>query len=178
VPAPSDNERRLNEDFLPLTDPQERLALIVEACAGGGIPAPGRRDADLVPGCVSRVWLRGSALPNAADEGRAGEIVSGQQETRLRLVWDAESPLVRGLAGLICQIYDGAPLAEIPPHKSALLSTLGLARQLSPTRLRGLGAVEARIHQLAAELMAAGESAKPAAGGPDALVPAAVEALE
>lgn len=135
APTPAENERRLADDFLPLTDPQERLALIVEACAGAGIAAAERREEDLVPGCVSRVWLRGQ---------RAGE-----GGGHLHLAWDAESPLVRGLAGLICRIYDGAALPDIAGHGSSILTTLGLGRQLSPTRLRGLGAVEARIHQLA-----------------------------
>ncbi|MES2706875.1 MAG: SufE family protein [Verrucomicrobiota bacterium] len=130
---PASRERELVQDFLPVSDPQERLALMVEACAGGGIPAAGRTEPDLVPGCVSRVWLR-----------------SARENGLLRLTWDAESPLVRGLAGLICRIYDGAPLEEVTGFHSSILRSLGLERQLSPTRLRGLAAVESRIHQLAA----------------------------
>lgn len=145
VPDPAENERRLAGDFLPLTDPQERLALIVEACEGEGIPAGERQDADLVAGCVSRVWLRGARAGMGTDADQEGE--------RLRLSWDAESPLVRGLAGLVCRVYDGTALREAAGHPSAILTTLGLARQLSPTRLRGLGAVEARIRQLAADLL-------------------------
>lgn len=132
--SPASREEELKRDFLPVSDPQERLALIVEACGGGGIPAAARGDSDLVPGCVSRVWLLGSLAANGA----------------LRLHWDAESPLVRGLAGLICRIYDGVSLAEIDGFRSSILPALGLERQLSPTRLRGLAAVESRIHQLAA----------------------------
>ncbi|RYD35431.1 MAG: SufE family protein [Verrucomicrobiaceae bacterium] len=132
---PALREEELKQDFLPVSDPQERLALLVDACAGGGIPAAGRQDADLVPGCVSRVWLRGSRT----DDGR------------LYLAWDADSPLVRGLAGLICRIYDGAPLEGIAGFRSSILETLKLDRQLSPTRLRGLHAVENRIHRLASE---------------------------
>lgn len=131
---PALREEELKQDFLPVSDPQERLALVVEACAGGGIPAAGRQDADLVPGCVSRVWLRGRLA-----------------EGRLHLAWDADSPLVRGLAGLICRIYDGAPLESVSGFRSSLLEALKLDRQLSPTRLRGLHAVETRIHRLALE---------------------------
>lgn len=131
---PASREQELLQDFLPVANPQERLALIVEACAGGGIPAAGRLDADLVPGCVSRVWLTGGISGGA-----------------LRLKWDAESPVVRGLAGLICRIYDGSAAAQVAGHRSGILNSLGLDRRISPTRLRGLAAVEARIHQLAAE---------------------------
>lgn len=132
VVTPAANEQALLESFLPLTDPQERLALIVEACAGAGLPEVSRAEADLVPGCVSRVWLQGS---------RGG----GQ----LHLQWDAESPLVRGLAGLMCLIYQGVPGDAVAGFRSRILTGLGLDRQLSPTRLRGLAAVEGRIHQLA-----------------------------
>lgn len=130
--SPASREQEFLEDFLPVPDPQERLALIVDACAGGGIPATGRSDAELVPGCVSRVWL-------------VGEVSDGA----LRLKWDAESPLVRGLAGLVCRIYDGSAPAQVSGHRSGILTSLGLDRQISPTRLRGLAAVESRIHALA-----------------------------
>lgn len=129
--SPADLERAAAEGFSLIPDVQERLTAIVHSCAGPGIPEEDRRDADLVPGCVSRVWLTG-AVENGA----------------LRLRWDADSPLVRGLAGLICQIYQRADAAAVGAHRSLLLATLGLDRQLSPTRLRGLAAVEARIHAL------------------------------
>jgi cysteine desulfuration protein SufE len=129
--TPAANEAALREAFLPVRDPHERLALITDACSGPGLPPEARREADLVPGCVSQVWL-------------SGAVVDGV----LQLRWDAASPLVRGLAGLICQVYDGAAIAGIPGYQSRLLTDLGLDRQLSPTRLRGLAAVEARIHGL------------------------------
>lgn len=129
---PAANEAALREAFLPVRDPHERLALITDACAGPGLPPEARRDADLVPGCVSRVWLRGTTVDGA-----------------LHLVWDAGSPLVRGLAGLVCQVYQGTAKDGIRAHRSRLLTDLELDRHLSSTRLRGLAAVEARIHQLA-----------------------------
>lgn len=130
--TPATKERALLEDFLLLPDPQERLALIVEACAGLGIPLGERREGDVVVGCVSRVWVRG-----------------GMEGGKLRLEWEAESPLVRGLAGLLCRVYEGAAAAEVEGHRSGILRALGLDRQLSPTRWRGLEAVEARIGELA-----------------------------
>lgn len=130
--TPAGNEEELRGCFLPLADPQERLALIVDACAGTGLPEALRTESRLVPGCVSRVWLCGGA----ASDGR------------LQLEWDAESPLVRGLAGLICRIYQGVPVEKLAGFRSRILTDLGLDRQLSPTRLRGLAAVELRIHQL------------------------------
>ena len=130
--TPAANEAALREAFLPVRDPHERLALITDACAGRGLPAGSRHESDLVLGCVSKVWL-------------CSAVVDGV----IHLSWDAASPLVRGLAGLICQVYQNTAAAEIPTHRATLLTELGLDRQLSPTRLRGLAAVEGRIHQLA-----------------------------
>lgn len=131
-PTPAANEQTLLENFLPVRDSHERLALITEACAGPGIPEPQRFEANLVAGCVSRVWLRRSGAPDV-----------------LHLEWEAESSLVRGLVGLLCQVYQDTDPATATTYRSGILSALGLDRQLSPTRLRGLAAMELRIQQLA-----------------------------
>ena len=57
--------------------------------------------------------------------------------------------LVRGLAGLICPVYQDTAPADALAFRSRILPDLGLDRLLSPTRLRGLAAVEVRIQQLA-----------------------------
>lgn len=131
--TPAALEKTAADGFSLIPDLQERLTAIVHSCAGQGIPEDDRRDADLVPGCVSRVWLNG-----------------GVENGALQLRWDADSPLVRGLAGLLCGVYGGADAEAVAAHRSSILSALGLDRQLSPTRLRGLAAVEARIHALSA----------------------------
>jgi cysteine desulfuration protein SufE len=67
----------------------------------------------------------------------------------LRLRWDADSPLVKGLAGLLCRVYEGSPAAEAAQYATGVLTALGLHRQLSPTRLNGLMNVARRIRELA-----------------------------
>lgn len=131
---PSDNEAALREAFLPVRDPHERLSLITDACAGDGLPEEIRAATEPVPGCVSKVWL----------------VIECLDASGLSLKWDSGSPLVRGLAGLICAVYQGAALLEAAEHRSTILTDLGLDRQLSPTRLRGLESVEAQIRQWAA----------------------------
>ena len=133
--SPADNERALADAFSIIPDPHERLAAIVSSCGGPGIPEGGRSDEDLVPGCVSRVWLT-TSLENGA----------------LQLRWDADSPLVKGLAGLVCRVYAGSAPDESAAHQSAILASLNLDRQLSPTRLNGLENVARRIRLLAAGL--------------------------
>lgn len=133
---PADAERQIIDDFSLIPDPHERLAALVASCSGPGIPESERHDTDLVPGCVSRVWLTA-----AAENGV------------LILKWDADSPLVRGLAGMVCRIYQSAAPAAAAAHETQVLTALRLDRQLSPTRLNGLTNVGQRIRALAAALV-------------------------
>lgn len=131
--SPAEQEAALRESFSIIPDPHERLSAIVSACAGPGLPETERHDGLLVPGCVSSVWL-----------------LACVENGMLRLRWDAASPLVRGLAGMICRVYDGSPAAEATVHDTQILDALGLTRQISPTRLNGLANVALRIRALAA----------------------------
>lgn len=140
--TPADRERDLLDSLLPITDPTERLSVIAAGWQGPGMPAELRTDDLLVPGCVSRVHLLATRV--------AG---------RLHLQWDADSSLVRGLVGLLCAVYQDTSLAASAAHACALLQSLGLDRQLSPTRLRGLENVIALIRARAAALLGADSSA-------------------
>ena len=117
-----------------IEDAQERLAAIV--ARGRKWPAPTdaeKTDAHRVQGCVSQVWLVGE-----------------MEGARCRFRMAADSPLVQGLAALICELYDGEPADEIVAVEPELLESLGLARQLSPTRLNGLASLRRTIREFAA----------------------------
>jgi cysteine desulfuration protein SufE len=132
---PSATEQALIESYSIIPDIHERMSAIVASCAGPGIPEMDRREEDLVPGCVSRVWL-------------TGRVANGG----LELSWDADSPLVKGLAGLVCKVYCGASPQEAAEHRTSILTGLKFDRQLSPTRLNGLENVGQRIREIAAAL--------------------------
>ena len=117
-------------NFLP--DAQERLAELVRRGATQGLPEALRTEALRVPGCVSRVWLHGEV-----------------REGVLQLRCDAESPLVKGLAAALCDLYSGAATAEIVALEPRFWEACGLHKILSPTRLNGLAALRARIVSLA-----------------------------
>ncbi len=117
-----------------IEDAQERLAAIV--ARGRKWPAPSdeaKTEANRVKGCVSQVWLVGS-------------VETAQCHFRMA----ADSPLVQGLAALICELYDGESADEIVALEPELFETLGLSRQLSPTRLNGLAQVRRTIREFAA----------------------------
>lgn len=131
--TPAERQRQLIEDFAFIEDRHERLAAVVDrARSTPRLPEAERTDAHLVPGCSSRVWL-----------------VSQWSDGRCVFRYDCDSPLVKGLVGLLVDTYSGATPAEITATEPAVLQELGLLRDLSPTRQNGLAAVRRRLVQLA-----------------------------
>jgi cysteine desulfuration protein SufE len=90
-----------------------------------------------VQGCASRVWL-----------------VAEQAGKRCRFKVDADSTLVRSLAALLCELYDGATPEAICAHEPTLLEALHLTDHLSPTRRHGFQRITVAIHSFAAECLA------------------------
>jgi len=132
-PSPAEREAAIVERYAIIPDPQERLsALIARKSPLPGIPPEERLPEYLVPGCQSRVWI----LPAMA-------------EGRCHLRVEAESAMVRGLVTTLCELYHQATPAEIVAHEPALFEALGIARNLTPTRLNGLAAVTAYVQNFA-----------------------------
>ena len=123
----------LIEDLNFLPDPQERLAEIVRRGARHGLPEAAKTPERRVPGCVSGVWV-----DRVDDVG-----------TTPVFLCDADSPMVKGLAALLCDLYSGCEPAEIAAEPPRVWEACGLHKLLSPTRLNGLRALRDRIVQLA-----------------------------
>lgn len=129
-----EKQTQLVADYGIIPDPQERLAAVVDqARKRPPLPDTERTEANRVKGCVSLAWV-------------VGELRDGRCFFRS----DADSPLVRGLLVLLCDFYSGATPADVAATEPALLEELGLARNLSPTRLNGLHSVRAKIREFAA----------------------------
>ena len=117
-----------------IEDAQERLAAIVaRGRKWPGVADAEKCDAYRVRGCVSQVWL-------------AGELRGAAFHFRM----SADSPLMQGLAALICELHEGATADDIATFESEAIEALGLARQISPTRLNGLANVRRTIGEFAA----------------------------
>ena len=129
-------QQTLIADLNLIPDPQEKLSALAARRLAAFDPA-WRHDGNLVKGCVSRVWLAG--------EDRDG---------LCHFTCDADSPMVKALVGLLCDLYSGAPPSEVIAVEPEVWEKCGLARQLTPTRLHGLSAVRARIRELAAGFLA------------------------
>jgi len=130
----AEKQRGLIAQLGIIEDPQERLAAIVSRAKKWPVPVEERRtDQHLVRGCSSRVWL-----------------VPELREGRCYFPLDADSPLVKGIATLLCEVYEGGTPEEVAATDPEIFAALGIDRMLSPTRLNGLAAVRETIRQFAA----------------------------
>ena len=130
---PTERQERIRGTLGGIADSQERLAVAMGWKTGlEPLKEEERAEENLVRGCVSRVWLAGRV-----------------EEGRCRFRMDADSPLVRGLVGMICGIYDGALPAEVIAEEPVVLEEVGILRNLSPTRQNGLAAVRRRVVEIA-----------------------------
>ena len=128
--------QRQNEvvaDFAIIENKQERLGALVDAArALPPFSAAERTDDLLVPGCTSRVWLRGTLRDGAC-----------------HFAADCDSPMVKGLVHLVCQCCEGAAPDDVATAQIEVIEKLDLWRDLSPTRQNGLRAVRERIASFA-----------------------------
>lgn len=108
--------------FALIDDPHERFQALVSGEGPPGWMKEECREENLVPGCVSRVWL---GTRDRADGTVEFAVAS-------------ESPALQGLGGHLARIHSGATVAEVEAIDGDLLERLGVARFLTPTRQRGL----------------------------------------
>src|SRR4029453_5678986 len=85
-------------------------------------------------------------------------------EGTVRLYFDAppEAPTTRGFAGILLAGLDGATAQEVLDTPGDFYTRLGLAEVISPLRLRGMGAILARIKR---QVRAATQATQAAQGG-------------
>jgi cysteine desulfuration protein SufE len=128
----AEKQRTLIEDLNLIPDIQERLGALTAYAARMKLAAEHQVDANLVPGCVSRVWLH-------------GELRDGKS----RFDCEADSPMVKALAAVLCDLYSEATPAEVVEIEPEIWTGCQFTKMLSPTRLNGLAAVRRRIREMA-----------------------------
>jgi cysteine desulfuration protein SufE len=128
----AEKQHQLIEDLNCIPDTQERLAALTGHAARMRLDPAHKTDANLVPGCVSRVWLH-------------GELRDGLT----RFDCEADSPMVKALAAVLCDLYTAAKPAEVVEIEPELWQQCQLTRMLSPTRLNGLANVRRLIREQA-----------------------------
>lgn len=155
VPAPLPEPlQEIIDDFGDL-EGQERLQLLLEF-AGSLPPLPDRYAGhpellEPVPECQSPIFL-------------ITEVDATGPEPVARLFFSApaEAPTTRGFASILHDGLDGLPVREVLAVPADLPHRLPLADVVSPLRLRGLGAMLARLQrQLRAQAEQSDTSAQP-----------------
>lgn len=112
---------------------QDKLALLLEyATELPALPADLEEAAmEPVPECQSQLFLH----VDAAD----------RDEVRLYFSAPAEAPTTRGFAAILAAGLDGQPAETILAVPDDFYADLGLAKLISPLRLRGMSAMLTRI---------------------------------
>jgi cysteine desulfuration protein SufE len=129
----AEKQQSLIDDLNIIDDLHERLNAVVSRANSMKLAEEHKTDANLVPGCVSRVWLHGELIND-----------------RAHFSCEAESPMVKGLAALLCEIYTDSDPAEAAAIEPKVWEACGFTKMLSPTRLNGLANMRKRIREMAA----------------------------
>ena len=129
----AEKQLQLTAELAALKSGQDRLAHLVEkARQRPALALDQRVDANLVPGCLAKLWL--------VSQFRAGNCF---------FACDSDSLVVRAIAGLLCEFYSGHEPREILAHDPGFLAPLGITQHLTPNRRNALAKVWERIRQFA-----------------------------
>lgn len=128
------------DGLLAIPDVHERLAEVVRRGGRHQLPEEIKFGTAPVPGCVSRVWV-------VMEKGEG-------HPPLLNFRCDADSPMVKGLAALLCDLHSGAEASEILTFELRVWEACGFSKMLSPTRLNGLIALQKHIRKLAVDEVA------------------------
>jgi cysteine desulfuration protein SufE len=130
-----EKEKQLISEFSRIRNAQERLALLVaRARMQPPLPPDEKTGESRVEGCLSNLWF----VPKVRDG-------------RCFFEADSDSSIVRGIAGLLCELFSGHAPAEILAHDTHLLQQTGLDRHITPNRRNGLGRLLEKIRRFASE---------------------------
>lgn len=130
----AEKQHQLIEDLRLIPDVQERLSALTAYAARTRLDPTLLTEENRVQGCVSRVWLHGRLV-----------------EGRTRFDCEADSPLVKALAAVLCDLYSDAAPGEVLAVEPELWEKCKFTSMLSPTRLNGLAGLRRRIRELAAD---------------------------
>jgi len=130
----AEKQRQIVGRLALIEDPHERLAALMSRAKKVPVPdAAHLTEENRVQGCQSRVWL-------------AGDLESHM----CRWQMESDAPMVKGLVGLLCELYEGASPEDVLTLEPTAFEDLGIIRMISPTRIAGLASVRMRMKQIAA----------------------------
>lgn len=128
-----DKQNELVETFAILPDAEEKFRWLLEA--GERYPAIDPRHkvkGNLLPGCISQLWLH--------PELRDG---------KCHFEMDADAKISKGMAALVCSVYEGETPEEVAVADMSFIEEAGLSQMLSSNRSNGLSNLRRRIKKFA-----------------------------
>ena len=128
-----EKQTQLVETLAVLPDAEEKFRWLMEA--GDNYPAidPRHRvEGNLLPGCVSQLWL----YPELRDG-------------RCHFEMDADAKISKGIAALVCGVFEGETPADVAAAEMGFMEEAGLAQMLSSNRSNGLTNLRRRIREFA-----------------------------
>ncbi len=129
-----ERQKTLIAEFSKLSEWEDRYKKIIEL--GKTLPEMSESlkiEQNIVKGCQSQVWLHAELSP----------------EGNVRFQGDSDALLVRGLVGILLNIYSNATPAEILATPPDFLKELGFEGNLSPSRANGLHSMLKQIKMYA-----------------------------
>jgi len=128
-PTPADAQRVIAEEFAFFGDWSERYQYLIDLGRKlPEFPEASKTEEHRLLGCQSMVW-----------------IVPSGDASRLDFAAASDSVIVSGLVFLALRVYSGRSASEIVTTEPDFISTIGLAKHLSPTRSNGLTSLLAFI---------------------------------
>lgn len=125
----ADKRAQLIAELEPFGDHHERFQYIIDrAKTAPGLEAALKLDAFLIEGCTSNLWL-----------------VPSLEAGRCRFRCDADSLITKGIATLVCELYDDATPQEVAASDANFLAEVGVTQHLSPNRRNGLTNLVSKI---------------------------------
>lgn len=129
----------LRDEFGFFDDPRDTFEyLIAKTKDLPHLDSEFKKEEFLVKGCVSSLWL----VPSYDSETGVCHFKS-----------DADSIITRGIASLVCNLYDGLTPTEILELDPIILDELKIGAQLSPNRRNGLSQLCKKIKVFAESLV-------------------------
>lgn len=129
-----ERQKTLIAEFSKLSEWEDRYKKIIELGKTlPEMPESLKTEQNIVKGCQSQVWLHAELSP----------------EGNVRFQGDSDALLVRGLVGILLNIYSNATPAEILATPPDFLKELGFEGNLSPSRANGLHSMLKQIKMYA-----------------------------
>ena len=124
-----EKQQEIVAEFAFLEDWEQKYEYIIDLGKElKGIPEERRKEANLIKGCQSKVWIEAE-----------------YKDDKLFFEADSDGILPKGIVSLLVSIYSGHSTQEILESDFDFISQIGLQEFLSPSRANGLMAMTKQI---------------------------------